>query len=374
MADMTNAIANFGMQAGQNIQNTVGNALARNEERRRYQNEMAIRKQEQDQLRQQAADAAEREYGKGWSTAYFSAPEDKRPLILQGGIQKAVQQGFLKPEEAQSISEDYMYRLAAETGVDFSGGSNLPSDVQSTQWLMNQPEDVRALHLKNKRGDTVLNLGGSQLVRTPAGQVSAEYPVTPKPQDMPGFKASVAGAQEGAKLNQQLEIKPQIEAATATAKGQAEKAIAAPKLKSAYESAKAKTKRVSGVIDSVINRVNGWTAGAGGTLLSKFPGTAAADLEADMKTIKANLGFSELQQMRDNSPTGGALGQITERELAFLQSVVANIEQSQSPEQLRRNLEKAKAEVKGMWERVDAAYRQEYGGAGNGWSIKRKDQ
>ena len=111
MADMTNAIANFGMQAGQNIQNTVGNALARNEERRRYQNEMAIRKQEQDQLRQQAADAAEREYGKGWSTAYFSAPEDKRPLILQGGIQKAVQQGFLKPEEAQSISEDYMYRL-----------------------------------------------------------------------------------------------------------------------------------------------------------------------------------------------------------------------------------------------------------------------
>ena len=117
MADMTNAIANFGMQAGQNIQNTVGNALARNEERRRYQNEMAIRKQEQDQLRQQAADAAEREYGKGWSAAYFSAPEDKRPLILQGGIQKAVQQGFLKPEEAQSISEDYMYRLAAETGA-----------------------------------------------------------------------------------------------------------------------------------------------------------------------------------------------------------------------------------------------------------------
>ena len=123
MADMTNAIANFGWQAGQNIQNTVGNALARNEERRRYENKMTAYNQAREDQAAQQQEAAEREYGKGWATAYFTAPEDKRPLILQGGVQKAMQQGYIKPEEAGAINDGYMYRLAAETGVKFPGAT-----------------------------------------------------------------------------------------------------------------------------------------------------------------------------------------------------------------------------------------------------------
>ena len=42
--------------------------------------------------------------------------------------------------------------------------------------------------------------------------------------------------------------------------------------------------------------------------------------------------------MRDASPTGGALGQVSERELALLQNSVAALEQSQSKEQFVRNL------------------------------------
>lgn len=375
MADMTNAIANFGWQAGQNIQNTVGNALARNEERRRYENKLTAANLTREQAAAKQQEAAEREYGKGWATAYFTAPEDKRDLILQGGVRKAMQQGYIKPEEAGAINGDYMYRLAAETGVDFGGGGDLPADVQSTQWLLNQPEDVRALHLKNKRGESVLNLGGTQIVRDPAGRVVDQYQVTPKPQDMPGFKAQVAGAQEGAKLGQQLEIKPQIERAVATQKNEAKKDASSTKIRSAYEAAKAKTSRVTSLIDDVVVRVNGLTAGAGGKLMAIFPETAATDLEADLSTIKANLGFSELKDMRDSSPTGGALGNITERELAFLQSVMANLEQSQSPAQLKRNLLRAKSEVKAMWGRVDEAYRQEYGepsqSSNGGWSIRK---
>src|SRR5690606_17174423 len=99
-----------------------------------------------------------------------------------------------------------------------------------------------------------------------------------------------------------------------------------------------------------------------GNMLANVPGTAASDLRKDIGTLQAIAGFDELNAMRASSPTGGALGNVTERELAFLQSVVRNIETSQSPEQLRRNLLDFQREVRGWWQRVNAAYEQDYGG------------
>ena len=97
------------------------------------------------------------------------------------------------------------------------------------------------------------------------------------------------------------------------------------------------------VVNDAINRgmpmVDNWTAGFGGSLLSNLPGTDAADLSKLLESIKANAGFDKLQSMREASPTGGALGQVSNTELGFLQSVFGNLEQSQSPEQLRYNLQ-----------------------------------
>lgn len=80
------------------------------------------------------------------------------------------------------------------------------------------------------------------------------------------------------------------------------------------------------------------TAGFGGEALSSIPGTAAHDVQSLIKTVRSNVGFDRLQQMRNASPTGGALGQVSETELGTLQAVLGNLEQSQSPEQLRYNL------------------------------------
>lgn len=99
---------------------------------------------------------------------------------------------------------------------------------------------------------------------------------------------------------------------------------------------------------------NGATAGFFGGLTARVAGTPAANLAATIDTIEANLSFSELQKMRDNSPTGGALGQVTERELALLGATVASLRQSQSPEQLRRNL----AIIDESLNRWEAAVRQ----------------
>ena len=101
-----------------------------------------------------------------------------------------------------------------------------------------------------------------------------------------------------------------------------------------------------GAADRVINevkqardKVSGFTAGAG-ALLSVVPLTEAKDLSKRLNTIKANLGFDRLQQMRDASPTGGALGQVAVQELIALQSTIASLDQDQSPAQLKEALNK----------------------------------
>jgi hypothetical protein len=84
------------------------------------------------------------------------------------------------------------------------------------------------------------------------------------------------------------------------------------------------------------------TTGAAGSALSNFGGTAARDVRGLIDTVKANAGFQEISKMRAASPTGAALGNVTERELALLQATVGNLEQSQSGPQFKDNLRRVK--------------------------------
>lgn len=86
--------------------------------------------------------------------------------------------------------------------------------------------------------------------------------------------------------------------------------------------------------------VRGMTTGLLGKAQSVIPGTDAFNLNQRLGTIKANLGFDRLQQMRDASPTGGALGQVAVQELNALQSTVGSLEIGQDRQELSKNLEK----------------------------------
>lgn len=88
---------------------------------------------------------------------------------------------------------------------------------------------------------------------------------------------------------------------------------------------------------------NNWLPTAGwGAVLAGVPGSPQKDFHELVGTIKANIGIDELQQMRMESPTGAALGNVTERENAMLQSLLGSLEQAQSKEQLRQNLQRVK--------------------------------
>lgn len=75
-----------------------------------------------------------------------------------------------------------------------------------------------------------------------------------------------------------------------------------------------------------------------GTLLSAFPGSDANLLKNRLMTIKANISFDKLQAMREESPTGGALGQVSTFELQNLMAVFGSLEQSQDANELSYNL------------------------------------
>lgn len=93
-----------------------------------------------------------------------------------------------------------------------------------------------------------------------------------------------------------------------------------------------------------------------GGILKNIGGTAAKDLSSLTTTIKANIGFDRLQRMREESPTGGALGQVAVQELEALQSTLGNLDNSQSNEQVVANLERLEAQYrKSMREIYNAA-------------------
>ena len=127
------------------------------------------------------------------------------------------------------------------------------------------------------------------------------------------------------------------------------------------------------VLDAVedARKLVGYNTAGPGSMFSNVPGTDARDLQSKIETIKANLGFDRLQQMRESSPTGGALGAVAVQELVALQSTVASLDQAQSPKQLRQSLDKIEKHYKKWGETVDQA-QNGAGGASGGWGDKPK--
>jgi len=164
-----------------------------------------------------------------------------------------------------------------------------------------------------------------------------------------------------AESNVDLKMKPEIKKETALAERAAEKIITKPKIDSSISAQETKTGMLDAEIDQALGQANIWTTGFLGSATEWVPGTPAHDLGNTLATIKSNIGFDKLQEMRNNSPTGGALGQVSEFENRLLQSVWGALEQSQSPAQFKENLEKVRKQSQESWKRINEAYEQDYG-------------
>lgn len=91
---------------------------------------------------------------------------------------------------------------------------------------------------------------------------------------------------------------------------------------------------------AVLPLINNSTVGLGGWIGSFIRGTPAYELKSVIdKYISGNIAFDALQNMRVNSPTGGALGQVAVQELEMLKASRGNLDPGQGPEALRRGVQ-----------------------------------
>jgi len=117
--------------------------------------------------------------------------------------------------------------------------------------------------------------------------------------------------------------------------------------------------RIVTSVDDLMGRVGYNTVGIG-SWLANVRGTNAADFAADLDTLKGNIAFNELKEMRDASKTGGALGSIAVRELELLQSTLGGLDTKQSPANFKKNLTRVRDDVTASIER----WQQAKGGGG----------
>ena len=99
-----------------------------------------------------------------------------------------------------------------------------------------------------------------------------------------------------------------------------------------------------GEIDKAITRTETSETATGipGAVTATIPGSPSYNLRRNITTIKANIGFDRLQAMRDASPTGGALGNVSEREIDALQSTIAALDPNMGDAELIEALNKVK--------------------------------
>ena len=96
-----------------------------------------------------------------------------------------------------------------------------------------------------------------------------------------------------------------------------------------------------------------------------IPGSDAARARAMLETLKSQVGFGVLQQMREMSKTGGALGSVSDRENSLLQNNLAALGTNQSAEDFQRALDQVVAYARDSKARLQGAYRDTYGEDGS---------
>lgn len=205
--------------------------------------------------------------------------------------------------------------------------------------------------------------------QNPFDQFDAQprQPAAPAPQSIqikPAPRPDQAEQQRLEMERQRLSI-AQAGEARDQQKQQTEAADKARKATDAKASAVSSIKGVLNKIDAIERDASdngGWgETGFTGSVMRLIPGSPAYDLAENLKTIDANSAFSALQEMRNNSPTGGALGQVTEKELELLKASIANLNPSQSQQQFLTNLREARQRYADILARLDPSAQRDAG-------------
>jgi hypothetical protein len=123
--------------------------------------------------------------------------------------------------------------------------------------------------------------------------------------------------------------------------------IAAQEKSVAKDFAQANLERAGGTVVQDIGRVlkilgeSGPLATGRGAVVGRLdPVSQASQIEDLVGSVRGNIGVDQLQQMRNASPTGGALGNVTERQLEGLQGLLGSLKVTGDKNILEDNLKR----------------------------------
>ncbi|MCZ4270887.1 hypothetical protein [Maritalea porphyrae] len=214
-----------------------------------------------------------------------------------------------------------MQKVLEQQGVKLAGGGDKqPADVQEYQFYADQARASGQEPLSWLDYNTALKQAGATSITT---NVGSEYGTIPQGYEL--FKDPVTGA---------TSMQPIAGGPEDTTKHEA--------LKFEQERQKATVARQAiSNIRAKIDNGGLFDLPEVGVWGSKLAGMnqEATDVRNNLATLQSIVSFDRLQAMRDASPTGGALGAVSERELALLQASLGALSQDSSEEQMRQTLE-----------------------------------
>jgi len=242
------------------------------------------------------------------------------PELQQMGIMRSdFDYQSMSPEEIQSKAAQGAQAIGKSLGMGKAGKG--PSSVQEYNFYENLDAKGKETFLKIKRAQP-----NAKFVDK-GDQVEVFDPVTAQPITV--IEKGLAPKDQPKNVEEAATIKADVARKADMVKKR-------PKAISTYQALTRQTKTVNSHIDKALNLIGPFSTGAAGWFAG-MPNSDAGKLRNELDTIRANVGFDKLQNMRDNSPTGGALGQVSELENRLLQAVNGALDPMQS-DQLETNL------------------------------------
>lgn len=243
-----------------------------------------------------------------------------RETVARSAIDAALQRGDVDTAEqmldvgglSSIISPETQSQIRRQIGTTRSEQHKLEQELAQAEAMLGRP--LTQTEIATKLG----------LVRTPAANINV----------VPQVGAPPAGWQNVLNDQGQLIRQEPIPGGPADIKAQREQVLSA----AAKEDEITKSKVAVRDIDRSLALIEKGAGGAQASLTAQIPGTDSFNLDRQLDSVKARVGFDTLQKMRASSPTGGALGQVSERENILLQSALGSLDVRQDPQTLAENL------------------------------------
>jgi hypothetical protein len=239
---------------------------------------------------------------------------------------RAQAQGYQDPIETQQrqLEIDYKRAQIAKTNAE---ATDQRSDFGKTGAIVVGPDGKRYVVRYRSDGTEQINpleLGGQSLTPDRGVEIVGDTAVNKSTgDDVRNVGDALARGEEAKTIG----------------KGKAEKRLNFGKIETGLKQQEITDRYVAEDIDLALQMSeNPWATGFVGNLGNYIANTPGSNLSKVLSGVQANLGFEKLQDMRNNSPTGGALGSVTERELELLQATWGSIVNSQDVATLQRNL------------------------------------